>query len=286
LLTAVSFLCTRVQSPDFDDWKKLGRCLRYLRDSAHLKYTLSADGTWVIRWWIDASYGVHPDMKSHTGATMSMGTGCVYSMSRRQRLNTRSSTEAELVGVNDAMSMVLWCRLFLESQGFTVTDNILYQDNQSAMLLEKNGKMSSSRRTRHLEIQFFFITENVANKKLRIEYCPTDDMVADFLTKPLNGSKFRRFRDFILGLPPGDNNALASLVRKECVETNSHESVTDPGHIITKRYDVPGHNDDEAKVATSWVDVVRKKKLRGSNQLVGKQSVAMLTLFTKPKIVN
>jgi hypothetical protein len=57
---------------------------------------------------------------------MSMGTGCVYSMSRRQRLNTRSSTEAELVGVNDAMNMVLWSRLFLEAQGFTVTDNVLY----------------------------------------------------------------------------------------------------------------------------------------------------------------
>jgi len=85
---------------------------------------------------------------------MSMGTtGCVYSMSRRQRLNTRSLTKAELVGVNDAMNMVLWSCLFLEAQGgFTVTDNILRQDNQSAMLLEKNGKMSSSRRTRHLEI--------------------------------------------------------------------------------------------------------------------------------------
>ena len=218
---------------------------------------------------------------------MSMGTGCVYSMSQRQRLNTRSSTEAELVGVNNAMNMVLWCCLFLEAQGFMVTDNILYQDNQSAMLLEKNGKMSSNRRTRHLEIRFFFVTDNVANKKLRIEYCPTDDMVADFFTKPLNGSKFRRFRDFILGLPPDDNSALTSLVCKECVETNSHELVTDKGHITTKGRDVPGYDDDDkAKVATSWVDVVRKKNMRDSNQLVGKQSVAMLTLFTKPKIVH
>jgi hypothetical protein len=88
------------------------------------------------------------------------------------------------------MNMVLWSRLFLEAQGFSVTDNILYKDNQSAMLLEKNGKMSSSRRTRHLEIRFFFVTNNVAKKNLRIEYCPTDDMFGDFFTKPLNGSKF------------------------------------------------------------------------------------------------
>ena len=95
LLTAVSFLSTRVLSPDQDDWKKLGRCLQYLRDNPHLPLTLEADGTGVVRWWVDASYGVHHDMRSHTGATMSMGKGCAYSMSRRQRLNTRSSTEAE-----------------------------------------------------------------------------------------------------------------------------------------------------------------------------------------------
>jgi hypothetical protein len=66
LLTAVSFLCTCVQAPDEDNWKKLGRCLTYLEHNKDLKYTLS----WVIRWWVDASYAVHPDMKSHTGATM------------------------------------------------------------------------------------------------------------------------------------------------------------------------------------------------------------------------
>ena len=145
LLTAVAFLCTRVQSPDTDDWKKLGSCLQYLQDSAELKYTLSANGTWIIRWWIDASYGVHPDLKSHTGATMSMGQGCLYSMSKRQKLNTRSSTEAELVGVNDAMGIVLWTRLFLEAQGYKINDNVIYQDNQSAILLKKNGKRKSIR---------------------------------------------------------------------------------------------------------------------------------------------
>ena len=284
LLTAVSFLCTRVQCPDFDDWKKLGRCLIYLRNTADLKYTLAADGTWVIRWWVDASYGVHPDMKSHTGATMSMGRGCVYSMSRKQKLNTRSSTEAELVGVNDAMSMILWTRLFLQAQGYTVEDNIIYQDNQSAMLLEKNGKMSSSKRTRHLEIRFFFVTDNVAKKHLRIEYCPTDDMVGDFYTKPLQGSKFIRFRARILGLSDVDVG-VSSPVRKECVETNKM-SVTTMGQLTTKGYVVPGRVDDESGEATSWVDVVRKKRPDGSgrsSRLVGKQSVDMLTLFTKQK---
>jgi len=178
ILTAVSFLCTRVQEPDQDDWKKLGRCLKHLSNTADLKYTLAVDDSWTIRWWVGALYRVYPGMKSHTGATMSMGQGCAYSMSRKQKLNTRSSTEAELVGANDAMSMILWIHRFVEAQGYMVNENTLYQDNQSAMLLEKNGKMSNSKCTRHLEICFFFITNYAAKKNLRIEHCPTDDLVS------------------------------------------------------------------------------------------------------------
>ena len=76
-------------------------------------------------------------------------------MARKQKLNTTSSTEAELVGVNDAMPQILWTRRFLLSQGVEVAINILYQDNQSAILLEKNGMASSSRRMRHIDIRFF-----------------------------------------------------------------------------------------------------------------------------------
>lgn len=73
LLPAVSFISTRVLAPDRDDWKKLGRCLRYLRDNADLLHPLEADETGVVRWWVDVSYGVHHDLRSHTDATMSMG---------------------------------------------------------------------------------------------------------------------------------------------------------------------------------------------------------------------
>jgi hypothetical protein len=111
-----------------------------------------------IQWWIDASYAVHPDMRSHTGGTMTLGKGSVlYSSSiHHQKLNTQRSTEAELVAVNNMMSMVLWTRMFLEEQGYyKVGNNIVYQDNESAILVEKNGQRSSSKRTRHLEIWYF-----------------------------------------------------------------------------------------------------------------------------------
>jgi hypothetical protein len=154
--TTVAFLTTRVKSPDEDDYKKLDRCMKYLRQTIDLPLTLEADDMHVVKWWVDASFAVHPDMKSHTGATMSLGKGAAYSRSTRQRLNTKSSTEAELVGVDDVMPQVLWTRYFLEAQGYTVVrDSIIYQDNQSSILLEKNGKCSSSKRTWHINIRFF-----------------------------------------------------------------------------------------------------------------------------------
>lgn len=121
--------------------------------------TLEANSLQVIKWHIDASFAVHPDMKGHTGGAMTLGKGSIYGTSTRQKINSRSSTEAELVGVNDVMPQVLWTWYFLMAQGYDVDDNIVYQDNQSTMLLEKNGKASSSKRTRHINIRYFFVTD-------------------------------------------------------------------------------------------------------------------------------
>ena len=127
-----------------------------------------------------------------------MGGGALMSTSKKQKLNTKSSTEAELVAVDDMMSQIIWTRNFLLAQGFDLKGNVVYQDNQSAILLEKNGSASSSKRTRHINIRFFFVKDRVQAGELTIEYCPTDEMVADFFTKPLQGQKFMDFRKLIM----------------------------------------------------------------------------------------
>ncbi len=200
--TAVAFLCTRVKAPDSDDYKKLARVMRYLRGTANMPLVLEADETHIIKWWVDASFAVHPDMKSHTGGAMVMGKGAIYSTSTRHKLNTKSSTEAELVGVNDVMPQILWTRYFLEAQGYGVEDSIIYQDNQSAMLLEKNGRASSGKRTRHINIRYFFVHDRINAGKVSVQYCPTGDMLADYFTKPLQGTDFRKFRDRIMNINP------------------------------------------------------------------------------------
>jgi hypothetical protein len=103
-------------------------------------------------WWVDASFAVHGDMKSHTGGMLSLGKGAIYATSTQQKINTCSSTEGKLVGVNDVMPQVLWTQYFLKAQGFHVKPSHILQDNQSAILLEKNGLASSSKRTHHINI--------------------------------------------------------------------------------------------------------------------------------------
>jgi hypothetical protein len=139
LQTAVAFLCTRVQSCNEDDYKKLMRMLKFLRATKDDYLTLSAASLHNVRWWVDASYAVHPDMKSHTGGALSLGRGVIYGTSKRQQLNTKSSTEAEVVSADDVLPQMLWTLYFLEAQGFKINDNILYQDNKSSILLENNG---------------------------------------------------------------------------------------------------------------------------------------------------
>lgn len=167
IMTAVAFLTTRVSSPDCDDYNKLSRCIKYLRGSKDMPLSLEADSNGKLQWWSDASFAVHKDMKSHTGAVLSMGKGAAYSMSTKQKINTKSSTEAEIVGVDDGMPMVVWTRRFLEAQGYGVSDNVVYQDNQSAILLERNGRASSGRRTRHIDIRYYFVTDRIPHHQWR-----------------------------------------------------------------------------------------------------------------------
>lgn len=185
LLTGVAFLTTWVQGPDEDDYKKLQRVIKYLRDTADLILTLESDKSGTIHWFVDAAFAFHHDMKGHTGGMLSLGKGAIYSTSQKQKLNTKSSTESELVGVDDLMPQILWTRLFLQAQGFCVTNNIVYQDNQSSIKLENNGRGSSGKHSRHINICYFFVTDRVAQGDLSIKYCPTDMLIADFYTKPL-----------------------------------------------------------------------------------------------------
>ena len=184
-LVAIAYLTTRVREPDKDDWKKLVHLMKYIRGTAKLPLILRANGSGIVKWWIDGSFGVHPNMRGHTGGGLSMGTGFPIVTSTKQKLNTRSSTESELVAVDDCMPAICWTRYFLLAQGYGVTENIVFQDNKSAILLESNGRVSSGNCTKHITMCFYFVTDQIQSSELSVEHCPTQDMIVDVFSKLL-----------------------------------------------------------------------------------------------------
>ena len=128
-----------------DDWQKLKHLIKYLKSTRDLPLVLGALNTGVLHRHVDASFATHPDMRGHTGGVLTMGTGCPLVTSTKQKCNVRSSTVGELVAVDEMIGQILWTWLFMLEQGIKVLDNILYQDNKSEILLETNGRASSSK---------------------------------------------------------------------------------------------------------------------------------------------
>ena len=114
---AVPFLCTRVQSSDEDDWEKLLRLLKHLEKTVQGELTLRADEGDVLltRCYPDAAFAVHADMKSHAGNIQALGKGAANTISSKH-LNSKSSTEDELVTADDSVPLTLWTRDFFKDE--------------------------------------------------------------------------------------------------------------------------------------------------------------------------
>jgi hypothetical protein len=126
--------------------------MRYTRGTHKMPLILSGNGSGILKWWVYASFAVHPNMRGHSGGGLSLGRGFPIVSSTKQKLNTRSSTETEIVGADEFMLEICWTLYFMKAQGYNVKDNILFQDNNSSIVLEKNGKASSRKRTKHINI--------------------------------------------------------------------------------------------------------------------------------------
>eukprot|EP00957_Ditylum_brightwellii_P199688 15222472-Ditylum_brightwellii.AAC.1 len=103
----------------------------------------------------------------------------------KQKVNTCSITESELVAVDDKVAKVILTNKFIEYQGFKIKLNIVYQDNEIILKLAKNGKEISGKCTRHFDIKLFYATDLIGRDKVKVRYCPTDDMMTDYMSKLL-----------------------------------------------------------------------------------------------------
>ena len=214
VLTPVSFLTTRVQDPTEDDLKKLNHVLRYLKSTCDLQLILECNDITQVTCYVDAAHYVHSDGKGHSGVILTMGKGAIYNSSRKQKLVSKSSTEAELIAISDGLSQAIWMRNLLKEQGYEMKPIKLFQDNQSTITLIKKGK-STSERTRHVDLRYFFVADRVKSKEVQVEYKPTKDMLADLHTKPLQGSLFRQMRGEVMNTTYDHVTPLRGCVEKK-----------------------------------------------------------------------
>jgi hypothetical protein len=119
----------------------------------------------------------------------------------KHKIPSKKSAKSEIFGLYDKMGDILWTRNFLEAQGYTITNNIVFQDNMSTLSLAKNGYVLSSKRTKHIKAKYFFIRHYHNSWELDLQYCPTELMWVDILTKPLQGAKFCLLRALLMNCP-------------------------------------------------------------------------------------
>jgi len=199
ILLPVSYLCSRAIQPNRDDQKKLVRCLDYLSGTRHLGLCLRIKNVKKIESFIDAAYANHTDMKSHSAVVITCGGGAIYAKSSKQKLVSKSSTEAELIALANGIVQTIWLRDFLCEQGYDMEPATIYQDNKSTIALAEKGR-AINENSKHINVRYFFVKDRIEKGEIKIEYLPTSQMIADMLTKPLQGNVFRTLRNLVLNI--------------------------------------------------------------------------------------
>ncbi len=195
--------------------------LKYLTGTKHLKLTLTVKNLGLLKWYVGGSHNVHWDCKGHGRAIFTMGKGSALCYSRMIKLNTRRSTETELLAADMYMPEMLWSLNFIQVQGYESECVGLYQDNISSQMLIKNGRMSSKRKTKHIKA-FFFIKDRVDKGAIKVLDCLTEEMWADVMMKPLQGMAFRTMRAELMNCPVNydkDKECKSNLAKQKENET-------------------------------------------------------------------
>jgi hypothetical protein len=188
-LLAISVLTSKVQSPTEQDDANLDKVYKYIASTKDFVLQFTKGGAFNPSLYIDASYACHEGAVSRTGAAVIVCGGCVGAWTHKQKIVTKSSTEAELVALSDASSYAIWARNWLIAQGHGRFPFQVFQDNQSVLSLMRSDD-GPSKNTRHVNARYFYVRGKIRNKSLKVDYTPTKQMIADVLTKPLVGELF------------------------------------------------------------------------------------------------
>eukprot|EP01032_Pedospumella_encystans_P010974 gene10974-12801_t len=200
LLHSVSKLAKKSSNPNAHDMHRVKRVIRYLSGTRELGLFFRATGSVKLTCMADASYNSSEDSRGQSGYVFTLGRGgdaVFYARSAKQKCVALSSTEAEYVTLCDAATEIVWIRQLLEDMGFAQKEPTeTFEDNMAAIKIA-NGA-GTHQRTKHINVKYHFTRQAIADQVMIIVYLPTEDMIADILTKELPRAQFERLRDEML----------------------------------------------------------------------------------------
>lgn len=198
IAVAVGMLAQYASEPSTDHWSGVKRVLRYINGTLNygLKFTVNQEVPELVAY-ADADWAGDIDTRRSTSGYVFQFGGCTVSWSsKRQPTVAKSSTEAEYVALSSATQEAVWLRRLMKDLGKTVDKSTtIYEDNQGAQELARNPKYHN--RTKHIDICHHFVRERVVTNEVNVVYCPSEDMVADIMTKALSKYTYQRLRDML-----------------------------------------------------------------------------------------
>lgn len=196
IAVAISILSRKINNPNNDDWTELKRVMKYLKGTKDLKLCVGSKSELHLKGFADADWaGDLNDRKSTSGFIFKLGDAVISYASRKQQNVTLSSTEAEFVSLAEASQEFLWLSQLMKEFEINIQNPIIFEDNQSCLKIIQDEKISP--RSKHIDVKYYFVRDLLKTGKVLYKYCPTDSMMADILTKPLQKTKIYKIRELI-----------------------------------------------------------------------------------------
>jgi transposase InsO family protein len=249
---AVSKAASYNSKPTEGAWVLTKRILRYLLGTTNLAIMYQNTGNHAVFGYADADYAGNDDnRRSTSGSIFLLANAPIAWSSKRQPTTTLSTAEAEFIALGSAVSEAVFLRNLITDaykamgkimllknptliKGFTETrikeiqekveeefkkPTKIFQDNQAAILLATNN--TGSKRIKHADIKFYFIRDMVSMKIITLEYTKSENMAADFLTKPVSAEILERnikaigMRYYIPSYNPSDQEKLKAQQQRQ-----------------------------------------------------------------------
>ena len=202
LLYSLSRVAQACSNPTESDLIRVKRIIRHISETRSYGITYDISDDFLIYVYVDASYNCYADGKGHYGYTICIGryNGSIFAKSSKMKIIALSSTEAEYVALCHAVSQVIFLRELLKQLGFFGNrPSVIFEDNLSCIKMVY-GQLNHHT-TKHINVRYHFTKDQVQKNNVEIRYCPTKEMIADVLTKPLPADQHNYLSRKILNIP-------------------------------------------------------------------------------------